>query len=434
MSIYANIEDQIKINNIGCTVIGINIMMYKENNNHYVVCEYKLMKNSDKSILYIEDNLQNNTCYIYNKTDTEHKLHNYTKVKTQYYFIDAIGDTDFNKYNKIIYKYYLKDNILVLEKGDYRIYHGLKITSEYIKVNRNIYSEPFSLSLPDINKFHDDNKIKNEISHKATEISVGEGLLINDEEYFVLSKSEVYNDIVKTNEYKLFNNNNKKYYWIKYINRKHILFHEAEDIKTFNSHIELVKEQLQPNKRSKEYKIGTKQRVSIFSDWATINNSQCDYTLHCDQMIYYLKEEWQFETNKLVGNEIKLANIYTINYNYKIKQHWENVKLVNATKEKKEHKILNLLSKYHEEIINLLLLGVWFILLMVSFKISIILGIAFLFIFPISVIFLDEFLVEFISYIYKKSNFSLKLINKLETKNKKIETLIKEDLKIWETY
>ncbi|MCQ2975383.1 MAG: hypothetical protein MJ211_11315 [Bacteroidales bacterium] len=308
MSLAANIEDKLTILDTEFLVIGIAKLLFKNDDKDDIRCLYTLKKQKDNSIFYLEDRLTDKTYCIYYKTDTKYKYNDNKIIIREYYVLDTVGDSVYKKDEIINCKYKESNQDSILYKNNCK-YNGLFI--ETISVEKRNYNDPFESSLPEISKFHDDNKIKNEINYDATTFSVGDGLLINDNEYFVLSKSDVYSFNIQTDEYKLFNNNDKQYYWIKWINDKRVLFH---------------------NDKKRNYikynKSGYKTRISLNADWSTTNNTNCYYQTSFINYKIYLKETWQNETLYFEGDELKKFSC--LKYNYKINNKYDTIKLKNS--------------------------------------------------------------------------------------------------------
>ncbi|MCQ2975381.1 MAG: hypothetical protein MJ211_11305 [Bacteroidales bacterium] len=124
-----------------------------------------------------------------------------------------------------------------------------------------------------------------------------------------MSKSDVYINNFKTLEYKLYNNNNKQYYWLKKIKGKQILLYQQK----YNN----ILYQKQENKI----------RISINADWQTTNETHCTYDIFIKNNVYYLREKWEKNTLYFIGEEIKLLNIDVLKYNYKIPKITEEIKI-----------------------------------------------------------------------------------------------------------
>ncbi|MCQ2975091.1 MAG: hypothetical protein MJ211_09840 [Bacteroidales bacterium] len=374
MALYLNVGDKIKIFNVSCSVIGLSILLYKsENSEFHAYAVYKLSKNKDNSIWYLEDDIDYNVYRLYYKTNKIDLIPIRT-IKHYYYVLKNIGDTDLDK-NVVLYHYFDTNynfNLLINEEINC---HGRFIKrSDIIKVNSIEYNEdPLQFFLPDITKFHEENVIKNQSCSIEEGFDIGDGLLINDQEYFVLSKSiSTYNSNFNNqyNEFKLYNNNEKKYCRLINIQDKYYIFSPSTKIETYK----LISK-------------GKKRRTSCFADWETINNIECDYKLY--QGIkggFSLQERHE----KSQGFEFDFSTISVLKYNYLASKPWLNSEifsLKHSTENKKEEPstfsivhiffffsllivFFHLFAKYHNMLFLLVIISIVALYIFIKIKIS----------------------------------------------------------------
>ncbi|MCQ2975340.1 MAG: hypothetical protein MJ211_11100 [Bacteroidales bacterium] len=317
MSLYFNIGDKFEIFNTEFSVIGISVLLYKEYDEKNYFCEYKLKKIFDNSVWYIEDRLNFNEFYFYNKTD--HFFTNFDSFKIckrQAKIVKAVGDTDFKQDEFVKYKFYQEIKTFNLLKNKIK-YKGIILKIDDIqKKEISSIQNPLLSSLPDISQFHNDNKIKNTTSPLENGFDVGDGLLINDNEYFVLTKYLTTIDKIKSFEYKLYNHNTKEYCWLKYFNSEYYIFKETD--KEYNQ-----------NLVTKGFKY---RQISTLVDWEILNNSTCEYEIYQKSFYtneYFLKESTEHKTQLLNGFVIDDSNLIVIKYDYKINFPNEKLKLKN---------------------------------------------------------------------------------------------------------
>ncbi|MCQ2975391.1 MAG: hypothetical protein MJ211_11355 [Bacteroidales bacterium] len=338
MSLYANIGDKITIFNTECTVVGISVLTYihsytTKNLDYnpwvnypgnteyvtaytdYVVCEYRIKNNNDNSIWYLEENLSNNIslCLYKHKTITKKYFKSNEQLRNSR-IIQTIGETDYVENSKILYRYYsdLKNNLVCLVRTNVD-YVGFYVNIEDVKVQKiNSFKEDIlKYHLPIISQFHNDNVIKNTAYPIKNGFKVGDGLLINDQEYFVLTfsistnKSNISRRTIKSNEYKLYNNNTKEYAWLKYFNNQFFVFTETDENMPQNILCE------------GNNVIKPKSLV----DWESYNNQECDYIMYHNSFSndYFLEEKYQHLTKYYKGFSINDSQIKVIKYQYNYK-------------------------------------------------------------------------------------------------------------------
>ncbi|MCQ2974941.1 MAG: hypothetical protein MJ211_09030 [Bacteroidales bacterium] len=321
MSLFANIGDKITFyNDVECNIIGISVLLYKTKKTYYTLCEYKLKKNLDNSIWYLEDDFETNKYKLFSLSDNKisKKYHfriepkGIKTITREYFVLQAIGDTDYKEKETIKYKYDQSEkDFYIIKNATY--YNGVFLTQDDIKKTTNSNNElPLSIYLPVISKFHDDNKIRNKSYSIKEGFGVGDGLLINDQECFVLSQSTSNIDSVFSNEYKLYNNNTNQYCWLKYFNDRYYFLSETEEFNNDNN----------------SFYSNYKKRVSYISDWETMNNTECMFHLSRDlDNKVLLKEEWQHKTEYFQGIDIDDKQLKVIKYDYTLPKPSENINI-----------------------------------------------------------------------------------------------------------
>ncbi|MCQ2976201.1 MAG: hypothetical protein MJ211_15480 [Bacteroidales bacterium] len=299
MPLYTNIDDIIKIKSQEFSIIGIAIMIYKNNCINYLY-EYKLRKISDNTIWFLHNYIGYNYYLFKEGFIVANNLSAFKVLVRPLKLVYSNGNVNEYKNSSFDFVNYIGDKIFYLKKND-KLYTGI-IVNEMISIVRqsDSYVEDSIKFLPSIDDFHIDNAIKNKSCSIQNGFKVGDGLLINDEEYFVLSESISKIDTIKSKEYQLYNNNTKEYCWLKYFENNYFIFKETEGILD-----------------DKLITSGFKERkVLSKSDWLTINNTQCDFELYKQSFSddFYLQENWNNSILFYKGNVIDDSKILVLLY------------------------------------------------------------------------------------------------------------------------
>ncbi|MCQ2975176.1 MAG: hypothetical protein MJ211_10270 [Bacteroidales bacterium] len=328
MALQAYINDTILVNDKKCTVVGININYYKSNNNFVSYIEYVLFRNNN--YWYLDEYFfSNNEYYIYRETNhnalanfllTGSFADNISKIKKDIYINKAEGNTLWNEGEILKCKQYIVANNLYLSKKNNRNFIGFKINSLNIYSDNNNIEKLFNNNLPDITQFHNDNLAKNTKKENKGILNVGDGFIFNDNEYFVISKSGIKN-ISKANEYKIYNNIEKKYCWLKYYKLKYWLCEETTS-ETFTFY-------------SNGSKILQNSRILINNDtdFETTINNKYDYNIFTKNEYIYINEQNNNKALYFIGKRIIINKLTLLEYKYK-----RPISLINIKNEKIYHR------------------------------------------------------------------------------------------------
>ncbi|MCQ2976044.1 MAG: hypothetical protein MJ211_14680 [Bacteroidales bacterium] len=332
MSLYAQIGDTIRVYSSLSKVVGINIIMYPDNDIYSTFVEYCIKKIDDNSIWYIEDNLtQNDLLKVYQKDNSSHLYYvrrnffsKYDIIKRQCYVYKTIGETDYQSGDVFDYIYDENSQTFFLKKNTTN-YYGILVKRIYVKVIKSMFSLPEDYledRLPQISQFHNDEKFRNTIDNNNGNFEVGDGLLINDNEYYVVSESRLKYGVNRKSfaEYKLYNVNDKEYYWLKFIVRKYWLL-KSSDKTSFESF---------PGDTIK----GQQYRNCFDGNWHDINKDYSTFQLKVSDKECFIKEIWMNETEYFNGILVSKKNMPVIKYDYQRSTPWKQLKYSKNTKTK----------------------------------------------------------------------------------------------------
>ncbi|MCQ2975175.1 MAG: hypothetical protein MJ211_10265 [Bacteroidales bacterium] len=317
MALQLKLNETINTKSRSYTVVGISHNIYKDKDDISSYIEYTVK--SEGKYYYIDDYLTSDKIVFYYETKDNINYYYYrfllnlekiTIITQDIYVNKTIGDTLWCEGDNVKCKQYFITPCYLAQKNN-KFFEGVEIINDLKNTdNIQLYEQIFDEIIPDINKFHNDDVIKSNASTK-NKIKVGNGFIFKDKEYFIIGKSYHYTSL-DIKELKLYNNNDKRYCWIKYYKKNYWLCETItkEDYLTFEN----VK------KTNKQ-----RQLTKIDSDYNSFLNYKYDYEFFEKDDNIYINEKNENQDLYFKGEVIKLIKLPIIEYNYKRPEPWEKI-------------------------------------------------------------------------------------------------------------